>query len=89
MNFSFDRQHVRWQSNAALNAVTGPESFPTVPRNPALPDAADLRKRPSGLISQVAADGQDPHDLKAPAPSITPTAAAAGDAATGNQSRRI
>lgn len=30
--------------------------------------------------SQVAADGQDPHDLKAPAPSITLTAAATGDA---------
>ena len=30
--------------------------------------------------SQIAADGQDPHDLKAPAPSITLTAAAGGDA---------
>ena len=29
--------------------------------------------------SQIAADGQDPHDLKAPAPSITVTAAASGD----------
>ena len=29
--------------------------------------------------SQVAADGQDPHDLKSPAPSITITAAAGGD----------
>ncbi|MDQ0770663.1 uncharacterized protein YcnI [Pseudarthrobacter defluvii] len=35
--------------------------------------------------SQVAADGQDPHDLKAPAPSITITAAA-GDGATGSDS---